>query len=71
MYIFELIVKKFLKKESFESYNPLKTSDNDDEYENCEHVFMPIDSSGETLACTKCGLVVEKKKLKKKNIFKP
>ncbi len=71
MYIFELIIKKFLKKENLENYNPLKTSNSDEEYENCEHIFMPIDSTGETLACTKCGLVVEKKKLKKKNIFKP
>lgn len=71
MYIFELIVKKFLKKEHSEIYNPLITSNSDDEYEYCEHIFMPIDSTGDTLACTKCGLVVDKKKLKKKNIFKP
>ena len=27
----------------------------------CEHHFMPIDSTGLTLACTKCGFVVKKK----------
>lgn len=38
--------------------------------ENCEHVFLPIDSTGETLACSKCGLVVKRKDLKDENIFK-
>lgn len=72
MYIIELIVKKFLKREKDSGYNPLKEETDDEiEYENCEHIFMPIDSSGETLACTKCGLVVNKKDMKRRNIFRP
>lgn len=71
MYFIELLVKKFLKKDKSEGYDPLSSDNHDTEYENCEHIFMPIDSSGETLACTLCGLVVNKKDLKRKNIFKP
>ena len=47
----------------------METAENP-ELTECEHVFMPIDSSGETLACINCGLVVQRKDLKKKNIFK-
>lgn len=71
MYFIELLVKNFFKKEKSEGYDPLDETDiNADESEYCEHVFMPLDSTGENLACTKCGLVVKKSKLKKKNIFK-
>ena len=72
MYIIELIVKKFLKREKDSGYNPLEEETDDEiEYENCEQIFMTIDSSGETLACTKCGLVVNKKDMKRRNIFRP
>jgi hypothetical protein len=33
----------------------------EDEAINCNHNFMPIDSTGEILACTKCGFVIKKK----------
>lgn len=69
MYLIELIVKKFLKKEKTEGYNPLESGEPEEEYETCEHIFMPIDSTGEFLACTKCGQVVKRKALKRKNIF--
>ena len=37
----------------------------------CKHNFMPIDSTGEILACSKCGYIVTKKRLNKnRNIFK-
>jgi len=65
MYIIEFILDKFLKnKEEKESYNPLNPAE-DYEDERCEHIFMPIDSTGEILACRNCGLVVKKKDLKK------
>ena len=32
-----------------------------DEALTCEHNFMPVDSTGLTLACTKCGFVVKRK----------
>lgn len=34
--------------------------------EKCNHVFLPLDSTGETLACTKCGLVVKNDPLRVK-----
>lgn len=72
MYLIELIVKTFFKKDKPESYNPLDEEKTTEDYEGCEHIFMPIDSSGETLACTKCGHVITKKELETKpfNIFK-
>lgn len=79
MYFIELIVKYFQKDrftevleehDKNEALNPLEEIPEDDENpENCEHIFMPIDSTGETLACSKCGLVVNKKDLRYKNFF--
>lgn len=70
MYLFELITKyimgKKYKRESF--YDPLVQQD--DNSFDCEHVFLPLDSSEEILACSKCGLVVKKEDLKDINIFK-
>lgn len=74
MYFIEILVNFFKKKKQKNNFNPLDTNNSDSgefpDSENCEHIFMPIDSTGETLACSKCGLVVNKKDLKKKNIFK-
>lgn len=71
MYIFELLCKYINKKYEKKTYNPLdETSEDIDKSENCEHIFLPVDSTGEVLACTKCGLLVNKKDMKKKNIFK-
>lgn len=67
MYIIELIIKKLTKKKEKPQYNPLSKGEED--YEVCEHTFMPIDSSNETLSCTKCGLLVKKDELKSKNFF--
>ncbi|MCM1266136.1 MAG: hypothetical protein NC200_08055 [Candidatus Gastranaerophilales bacterium] len=70
MYIFECIWKwLFPKKLSKEyDYNPLaQPEDFDDNPDECEHEFMPVDSTGETLACIKCGFIV---KLNGNNITK-
>ena len=65
MYIFELlnryINKKYIKKDNYDPLDIDESAKNDDE--NCEHVFLPIDSTGEILACSKCGLVIKKKDL--------
>lgn len=61
MYLIELIVKWINPKKKYErktSYDPFLV-DNESE-EDCEHIFLPIDSIGETLACSKCGLVISK-----------
>lgn len=69
MYFIELLIKKFTKKKELPEFNPLE-EDNSVEYESCEHNFMPIDSTGETLSCINCGLVVKKAELGKYNFFK-
>ncbi len=62
MYILEIFIKWLNKRQSKE-INPTKPVYSDaDEALNCEHNFMPVDSTGEVLACTKCGFVVKQKK---------
>ncbi|CCY23740.1 MAG: hypothetical protein KIC80_01460 [Brachyspira sp.] len=78
MYFIELLVK-YLKKDRLmeildqhdekNALNPLEQIPEEENYEACEHIFMPVDSTGETLACSKCGLVVQKKDLRYKNFF--
>lgn len=68
MYFIELIVKKLTKKGDKENYSPVLNTE-DADYEACEHTFMPVDSTNETLSCTKCGIVVKKDELKNKNFF--
>lgn len=69
MYIFELLTKWINKKyvPPKRNFDPFAQDEID---EDCEHIFLPIDSTGEVLACSKCGLVVNKSDLKDKNIFK-
>lgn len=69
MYLIELVVKLFNHKKKEKIIN-FETPPEDTSEELCEHVFLPIDSSGEILACSKCGMIVEKKNLKDINIFK-
>ena len=69
MYIFEIIIKKIMQKRQ-----PLQEEaenlDVQDENEECEHFFLPIDSTADYLACNKCGFVVKNdKKPKPRNIF--
>ena len=74
MYIFELFVKWLNKNKRGTGANPennLKEGVNinqegeivdkpiEDEALTCEHNFMPVDSTGLVLACTKCGFVIK------------
>jgi len=68
MYLIELIIKKLTQKKEKPAYNPLSENETQD-YESCEHVFMPLDSTNETLSCTKCGIIVKRNELKNKNFF--
>lgn len=74
MYLFELITKYIKGKRYRKSldFDPFVQDEENDEFnsDECEHVFLPIDSSGEVLACSKCGLVVKREDLKDVNIFK-
>lgn len=84
MYILEAIMK-YLKKDRFSevleehdriqsenllNYIPLEEDIEKQEDLNCEHIFLPIDSTGEILACSKCGDLKKRSDLKDKNIFK-
>jgi len=73
MYLIEFIIKKLTQKKERPTYNPIDNENIDNEtqeYENCEHVFMPIDSTNELLSCTKCGILVKRTELKNKNFFR-
>ena len=75
MYIFELFIKWLNKNKRGTGANPEKyfvegininqegeivEELTEEETLICEHNFMPVDSTGLVLACTKCGFVVKK-----------
>ncbi len=67
MYIIELFIKWLNKNKRGKSTNPnniLKENykEPEDEALSCEHKFMPVDSTGTVLACTKCGFVIKQRK---------
>ena len=56
---------KWLNRRQTKDVTPEKPDFKDvDEALNCEHNFMPVDSTGLVLACTKCGFVVKNRKFK-------
>ncbi|MBR1373250.1 hypothetical protein IJ750_03615 [bacterium] len=75
MYIVEIFVKWLNKNKRGKSANPQHIykegimldeegniiSEQSDDALHCEHNFMPVDSTGTVLACTKCGFVIKKK----------
>ena len=71
MYIIELFINWLNKNRRGKGANPDKTykeselsggTNEVDEAINCEHNFMPVDSTGNVLACTKCGFVIHNRK---------
>ncbi len=68
MYFIEFIIKKIKKRNEKPVYN-LNPNDENQDYERCEHLFMPIDSTAEILSCTKCGTLIRRSELKNKNFF--
>ena len=66
MYFIELIFNKLKKKKNQSTYETF----DEQEPTPCEHIFMPIDSTGEILSCRNCGLVVNRKDLKDINFFR-
>ena len=60
MYIIELFYKLIedYKSGKFKKKNP----DLKEPIEKCEHLFVPIDSTGRILACSKCGEIYKLKK---------
>lgn len=72
MYIIEVLYKLFKKEQKLKQEALYKKESTSEEvsYESCEHTFLPIDSTKEVLACSKCGLVVKTQDLKSdKNFF--
>lgn len=72
MFIIEFIIKKLTGKKEKPEYNPLQDnsiSKGQSDYEVCEHTFMPIDSTNETLSCTKCGILAKRSELRDMNFF--
>ena len=74
MYIIEKLVKLYLKHAKKDNKLQIANIEDNAELEDvvtCKHNFMPIDSTQEVLACSKCGYVITKKRLdKNRNIFK-
>ena len=60
MYIIELFykLKKDFKSGKFKKQKPIEKEPE----EICEHLFVPIDSTGRILACSKCGEIYKLKK---------
>ncbi len=69
MYFIELLVKKFKnKKNKYTKNTEYKIADETSfEEEPCNHIFMPIDETGEILACKNCGMIINKSEIKDKN----
>ena len=76
MYIIELFIKWLNKNKRGKSANPEQNLKEglhfnnegeiikeplEDEALTCDHNFMPVDSTGLVLACTKCGFVIKHK----------
>ncbi len=69
MYIIEKLIKiyqKYINKERKINIPRMEDSPELEDVLTCEHNFMPIDSTGQILACSKCGYLVNKSRLKKK-----
>ncbi len=70
MYIIEKCIKLYLnimKKNPVPIVLPETEEVELEDIVTCKHNFMPIDSTGKILACSKCGYVIRKDKLKKKS----
>lgn len=68
MYIIELLFNAFKKKTytKHNTFDPLENQQDtpSDSIEDCEHLFLPLDSTNKMFACKYCGLIVDKDRLK-------
>ena len=62
MYIVELFLKLVDDFKSKKGWFKKKTVNPVEEVEKCDHIFVPVDSTGRILACTKCGEIYKLKK---------
>ena len=62
MYFIEILSKIFKKNKNPKlNFGQNPYPDEVSEEEKCEHMFVPIDSTGKVFACINCGLVLNKK----------
>jgi hypothetical protein len=54
MYILEVLLKAIVDRKTKDP-----PQEEQKEYVRCNHIFLPIDSSGKRLACSKCGQYAE------------
>lgn len=62
MWIFEILYKNLInliQKKSNKELTNIET-------EQCNHIFLPIDSTKKILACSKCGILIKAENLKQK-----
>lgn len=73
MYLIELIIKKWQEKKKKNTPVIFEFKEQDEElFQNCDkHIYMPIDSTCDYLACKNCGHIMRSiKKEDLKNIQK-
>jgi len=58
MYLFELIYKLIKAPKEKKSK---KEVDLNEIYPECDHTFLPVDSTKKVFACIKCGLIKKEK----------
>lgn len=70
MYLIELILKKWFEKNKKQTSVPFEFQEQEEQlYKNCDkHLYMPIDSSCDYLACKNCGHIL--RNYKEKNHLK-
>jgi hypothetical protein len=61
MWIFEIIAKEVIK--IIRKRNTKKEPKELEKIE-CEHTFLPVDSTKKVLACSKCGMLIKSEELK-------
>ncbi len=69
MYFIEKLVKLYyncLQRNTKVIARPIEDNSELEDVLTCKHNFMPIDSTGKILACSKCGYLVTKKRAVKK-----
>lgn len=70
MYIIELIFKKLTRKKDKPVQDLFQINTTEANYDACKHMFMPVDSTGEVLSCTKCGFLMKKSEIEKQTSLK-
>lgn len=60
MYIFEIIIKKLKDLKKKHTYHLDQPEEEDPNIDCDSHVYLPLDSSKDYLACKNCGKIVRR-----------